>query len=481
MSRRLMPARRSRKPNQHATKIAQSGKWTEEEDERLLMGIEEYGDDWLSISSKSVRTRTASQCSSRCGRLWSPEEDMSLERGHSDHGAKWPLISKLYVRSRSAEQCSKRWKLRHAKRCGQLAISSMNVRSPVADNTEAPTQGAIGPGQCYAENTTQALGLCSPHANASEDVRAAAGDFATERPLALDVSFTELDLCTLGELGLITPQPTETLTTFRQREAENLVKLARGLNDLQKSRDLEQKSIYQQVEEHERRLNEIHKTWNCDQRAVLERVEKHTHMFEDGFSQLKGLQQALNVLSRQPVPAIPEEKLKCLTSAVDSSLNRIRALEATLSHLQGLFEVQAWIDKSVPMTNVPPKPYSQPFAHPPSRGHTQPQATQKPQDAPRPVPSLTRRVRNQIVIFLRMLDPPHNISIPLTYNILFHIITLFHNFILFNTHVLSRLTGNTIIISRIFSVLLPILNIFLRAIHPFISRRVRPEPIQRRP
>ncbi|KAJ8074093.1 hypothetical protein PM082_012385 [Marasmius tenuissimus] len=369
-----MPARRSREPvQQHVAKVAQSGKWTEEEDERLLMGIQQYGDDWLSISSKSVRTRSASQCSSRCGRVWSPEEDISLKRGYNDHGAKWSLISKLYVRSRSAELSGGSSAMRD-----WPPISILNDRPPVVDDAESPTQEVTGPSQCYARNTTQALGICSLHANTPEDVRATAGDSATWKSLALDVSFTELDLCTLGELGLITPLPTETLTTFRQREAENLVKLARGLSDMQKSQDLEQRSISRQVEEHARRLDEIHKTWNCEQKAVLERVEKHAHMFEDGFSQLKGIQQTLNVLSRQPVPAIPEEKLECLTTAMNSSLNRIRALEVALSRLQGLFEAQARTNNSVPMTSVPPNPHSQPFAHSPGRGHTQPQATQKP-------------------------------------------------------------------------------------------------------
>ncbi|KAK1228086.1 hypothetical protein PQX77_008889 [Marasmius sp. AFHP31] len=246
-----MPPRQSRKSVQQRTAVAQSGKWTEEEDERLLMGIQQYGDELVALVVNIFQERSHKDClPSRYGRVWSPEEDIGLNRGYNNHGPKWPLISKLYVRSRSAE-----------------------------------------------------------------------GDLAVQKPLALDVSFKEADIRMLGELGLAIPLPTETLMTFRKREAENLVTLAHRLEEMQKSQALGKESISRQVEEHARRLDELHGTWNSEQKAVLERIEKHTHMFHDGFSQLKGIQQALSMLSRQPVPD-PDAGTVPLVPALNPSRNR---------------------------------------------------------------------------------------------------------------------------------------------------------------
>ncbi|KAL0576154.1 hypothetical protein V5O48_005822 [Marasmius crinis-equi] len=111
-------------------------------------------------------------------------------------------------------------------------------------------------------------------------------------------------------LSDLTPPPsTETLNAFRKREAENLVQIAR-------------------------KLRELHNTSASAMQSRADQLEKHTHMFEEGFSQLDEIQQLLQLVSHQPIPAVPQEKLGHLASAVQSSESRIRALETSLSHLE---------------------------------------------------------------------------------------------------------------------------------------------------
>ncbi|KAJ8074709.1 hypothetical protein PM082_022287 [Marasmius tenuissimus] len=109
--------------------------------------------------------------------------------------------------------------------------------------------------------------------------------------------------------GLAPPPPTETLNDFRQREAENLVKIARLLSELNN---------------------------NCasEKQSLGEQAQGHGHRVEEGFTQFKGIKSPLDPASGQPPPAATHEKLEYLSLTVRSSLDRIRALEASYSRLQ---------------------------------------------------------------------------------------------------------------------------------------------------
>ncbi|KAL0576151.1 hypothetical protein V5O48_005819 [Marasmius crinis-equi] len=322
MSLRLAIAR-SRKPVSRV-KLTKTGKWSEEEDQKLLKGVRLYGDDWTSIASKIVETRTAAQCISRWARVWSPEEDMGLKRGFNDHGAKfvlfghgpdallfrfssnispsfrWLLISKLYVPSRTAEECRKRWKLHCSKR---------SRGSPPLDNQPelTPNCGASSPRGKSRDGAPHCPDLSSTNGHAPEHEK----NHKSPLPVVTEDTFacTEIDTSLLDSFDLTPPPLTETLNAFRKREAENLVQIAR-------------------------KLRELHNTSASAMQSRADQLEKHTRMFEEGFSQLDEIQRSLQLVSHQPIPAVPQEKLGHLASAVQSSESRIRALETSLSRLE---------------------------------------------------------------------------------------------------------------------------------------------------
>ncbi|KAJ8074710.1 hypothetical protein PM082_022288 [Marasmius tenuissimus] len=120
---------------------------------------------------------------------------------------------------------------------------------------------------------------------------------------------TEIDTDALSTCDLAAPPPIETLNDFRKREAENLVKIAR-------------------------RLIKLNDSWESERESLVEQAERHGCLIEEGFTQVKEMQKQLDSLSRQPVPALPHEKLNYLFSAAQSSLTRISALEQSISRLQ---------------------------------------------------------------------------------------------------------------------------------------------------
>ncbi|KAK1232549.1 hypothetical protein PQX77_004307 [Marasmius sp. AFHP31] len=164
------------------------------------------------------------------------------------------------------------------------------------------------------------------------------------------------------------------LTAFLEGEGEGLVGFDCRLNKLWNSWASEQGSIYELVEG----LDEFQATWNFEQKVALEQVEKQTRMLEDGFSQLKGIQQVLSLLSQQPVPLISNDKLEWFTLTLGSSLDRIRTLEVALSRLHIFFDKQLQTNRHE-LTSAPPKLCSQSFADLPGIGYIQlPYAGQKP-------------------------------------------------------------------------------------------------------
>ncbi|KAJ8074127.1 hypothetical protein PM082_012419 [Marasmius tenuissimus] len=344
MSLRIALAR-SRKSAEYSPTVARLGKWSKEEDSRLLKGVRQYGNEWSLIAQLCVSSRTAEREYKYLCFIHGLCPDQAL--------------------SSCDKECKKRWKLRGGKRRSRPAVNTRDDHLPVVDGDPA-TRGATGPHLCDAKTTTQALESCSMHKRFPEGARETAREPVIEKPLAVNVSSMEVNMCMLGESGLITSLPAKTLTVFRKQEAENLAKLDRRPDEVQKGWALEHQFISGQAEEYACEL---------DEKAVLEQVEKHVYMLEDGFSQLKGTQRVLDMLPQQPVPVIPKDKLEWLASAVGSSLYKIRTLEEALSRLQGSLDAQLRPDKHI----IPLEPYSQYLVHPSGIGHTQlPYTARKP-------------------------------------------------------------------------------------------------------
>ncbi|KAJ8096168.1 hypothetical protein PM082_000076 [Marasmius tenuissimus] len=94
------------------------GKWSSLEDSLLLQGVQEYRNRWTVIAKRVVKTRSASQCSSRWLRVWSTQEDADHEEGYRVPGNRWSLVSNHFVPTRVADQSKQRRKARHPKFIG---------------------------------------------------------------------------------------------------------------------------------------------------------------------------------------------------------------------------------------------------------------------------------------------------------------------------------------------------------------------------
>lgn len=95
------------------------GRWTKEEDERLIQSYEKFGAHWLSVSL-DIEGRTEDQCAKRYievlgpgskGRLrtWTLEEDLSLISKVKAYGTKWRKISSE-MEFRPSLTCRNRWR-----------------------------------------------------------------------------------------------------------------------------------------------------------------------------------------------------------------------------------------------------------------------------------------------------------------------------------------------------------------------------------
>lgn len=92
-------------------------KFTPEEDERLKMIVEQFGEgDWVLVS-QHMGNRNPRQCKERwqnylspkvCKDPWSPEEDAQLIKLHSELGSKWVKISRFF-KNRTDNNIKNRW------------------------------------------------------------------------------------------------------------------------------------------------------------------------------------------------------------------------------------------------------------------------------------------------------------------------------------------------------------------------------------
>jgi hypothetical protein len=97
-----------------------SGKWTPEEDTKLIDAVKKHGKAWLAVADQ-VPGRTGKQCRLRwtrcldpdigkCLGKWRPEEYTKLIEAVKNHGTNWVVVAAL-VSSRTNDQCRQRWML----------------------------------------------------------------------------------------------------------------------------------------------------------------------------------------------------------------------------------------------------------------------------------------------------------------------------------------------------------------------------------
>jgi hypothetical protein len=97
------------------------GKWTPEEDTKLAEAVKKHGTDWVAVAAM-VPGRTNDQCRARwVGSLdtaimkimgkWTPEEATNLTEAVKKHGTDWPAIAAL-VPGRTNSQCQQCWTTR---------------------------------------------------------------------------------------------------------------------------------------------------------------------------------------------------------------------------------------------------------------------------------------------------------------------------------------------------------------------------------
>jgi hypothetical protein len=96
-----------------------TGKWTKEEDAKLLQGVTKFGNNWAAVAA-AVVGRTNGQCCQRWlhssanpdsgekSRRWTPVEDAKLLKAMKKFGNDWTAIAAL-VPDRTNAQCGKRW------------------------------------------------------------------------------------------------------------------------------------------------------------------------------------------------------------------------------------------------------------------------------------------------------------------------------------------------------------------------------------
>eukprot|EP01040_Poterioochromonas_malhamensis_P015154 gene15154-16917_t len=92
-------------------------KWSDEEDKRLLMGIEQYGENNWRMVAKIVGTRDAVKCMQRWEKglkpgiikgRWSEEEDRALVYLVSQGYKNWGQVAQ-HMPGRTSKQCRERW------------------------------------------------------------------------------------------------------------------------------------------------------------------------------------------------------------------------------------------------------------------------------------------------------------------------------------------------------------------------------------
>ena len=97
------------------------GKWSQEEDNALLKGVQKYmAPEWDRIAKEFVKTRIGEQCRARWKIIrtdsrkgtWTEDENDALHKGVEKYGAKkWDLIASIFVKKHTGDQCRHHWKI----------------------------------------------------------------------------------------------------------------------------------------------------------------------------------------------------------------------------------------------------------------------------------------------------------------------------------------------------------------------------------
>jgi hypothetical protein len=110
----------------------QSGFWTPVEDAALLAGHKQLGPRWADIASTLLSGRTGNQCQKRWLHTLDPaikkgkfsaEEDAKLIEGNEQYGNSWKVIAAELLPGRTGKQCQQRWNI-NINPCLKSSVSS---------------------------------------------------------------------------------------------------------------------------------------------------------------------------------------------------------------------------------------------------------------------------------------------------------------------------------------------------------------------
>ncbi|KAK4236807.1 Myb-related protein B [Achaetomium macrosporum] len=144
------------------------GPWSEEEDDRLIQAVQEFGFAWTQVA-KTVMTRNADQCSSHWSQVldpainhcdWTPTEDARLRHEVLNHGTNWATIAISHTPKRTTLALKNRYSaLRLCAQNSAKRTEEQGRKSPRKDMAAAPPSAdtnVADPGPATHEGDTSA-------------------------------------------------------------------------------------------------------------------------------------------------------------------------------------------------------------------------------------------------------------------------------------------------------------------------------------
>ncbi|KAL0949547.1 hypothetical protein HGRIS_009596 [Hohenbuehelia grisea] len=136
------------------------GSWSEEEDRRLRLAVEAYGNSWTEVAL-SMHGRTNEQCRERWSVIanpdkrseWTAEEDELLIEAYSTIGPRWKAISEK-VSGRTDRQCRVRYSQLGKQQPPVPEASPVAESAPQADGVSQPAVAASTPGPSVPDSAT---------------------------------------------------------------------------------------------------------------------------------------------------------------------------------------------------------------------------------------------------------------------------------------------------------------------------------------
>jgi hypothetical protein len=118
-----------------ATTAYKKGKWTQEEDVKLIQAVEKLGKNSVAVA-ELVLGRTNIQCRFRW-RKWTHEEDTKLTEAIEKFGKNWVAVAEL-VPGRTKIQCRSRWFNRLVRTTARNEGKGIPGEDAIADAEESP-------------------------------------------------------------------------------------------------------------------------------------------------------------------------------------------------------------------------------------------------------------------------------------------------------------------------------------------------------